>query len=513
MSVFSRKREFLFVIFLFTTVIISLVIITANNNQKTYRSKAQETISPTPVASPSAQIALLETEVVSNNGETNRLLDQYEQTTDEGEKQTIISNIENNLIQRKKNQISLLELSPISVYQKAFDQGIINKLQTVGNIKKNKLVEERIDRLQGIVNTTIYDDFENNRSYTDASFIPDDNQEEEINFYPADGQTFLSGTKAVLHNAIKIDKDQEVLGIASSVYAQDQEQQQQYIATVAPTHLIAVDITLIKTPPLDTLGEQKILVLLACLDDLDCAQLPAPQEIEQRINNEINEFFKRDSYNNMSLVAHTTSKWLKVKKEILINEQSKPWDETIGSWKLEKKILSEFARDIEFKEYERLAIILVKDDQGNGGESALGKRYKIKIADQTINSSILTVFAPLKSSYFFDSLYNTVDGNMSKFDKVFSHEFIHSLGGHHAGLTKTLGNTFISIDGLKDTALEEYGNSFEIMGTHTFGFYSNAYIKKEFAWIGQNKEANILKIDRDKPEGEYTLKKTLFVSL
>ncbi len=509
MRFFLRKREFFLLIFLIVLLLFSFVIIKTNNTQKIYRSRADENITPTPEASPSAQIALLETVIESKNIETDNLLNKYEQSTNQEEKQSIVSTLETNLTERNKNQISLLKLSPKAVYNKSFSKDKIEKLKRIGSAQNKELkTEEYLNKMTGTVNTTISDDFDHNTSYTTATFIPDDNDtEEEMNFYPTDGQTFLSGTKVTLNDAIRIDEDNKVLGV-SSVYAQEQKPQEKN--QQSQTHLVAVEIETIETPPLDTLGEQKVLVLLAKAKDVDESQLPTPQEIEDRINGPMKQFYEKNSYGKMTLTAEVVKKWYE-----MLSTQSTNNYEDITS------IITHAVNDnIDIKKYQNGRIMLVGIYQSDGprrivgeshGYSSLGKNSKIKINGDYLNfemnASVSAVYLLQDRESFFSSAYTNRDGTFSPFDFALIHETGHALGIQHARETSCDKNILIL---LRNNCInhddQEYGNDFDVMGNGTQDFRFNIYTQKSLKWLDNNHQSILTTIDPDKPYGQYTIK-------
>lgn len=219
------KTQIISLLFLFVIVGLTGFIITANRQQKTYRSKAEEIISPTPEASPSAQIALLEVELESKNSGLITLLEEYE-LGDETKKQNIVSVLETNLAERNKNQISLLALSPLSVYNKAFSKDMLDKLQAAGQIKEKQLVEERVD-IKGKIIKVHIDNFTQNTSHEEFIFTEDKNPNENIRLYPLDSNlNLISGSEIHITDGIKIKELEEELTsgyspFTSFAYAQE----------------------------------------------------------------------------------------------------------------------------------------------------------------------------------------------------------------------------------------------------------------------------------------------------
>lgn len=557
---YSVKQKITFFIFLFFIVISFLLVASINNQQKVYRSKAFESQSITPSPSSSAstpaqpasqdqeteEVKKIKAEIEELNNSLLSYLNEYANNKQE----SLLSLIKEKTQIRKEKLLALLDnnfnsktYNPKALYEKAFNQETIDKFPQV--IKENYL-EQRVS-FTGIVNTYIFDDFENKRSKTISTIIPENSQDEELQFYPADiFSSFLSGTKVKIDQAVKIkeEREEEVKGVESpNIDDIDINQiNNEKIKTLendelaeAKAKVVAVSITTIQTPPLETLGKQKVFVFLAKLPNVDESLLPAPQEIKDRLNSRINEFYEKNSYGKFSLNTEVVNnKWYQFNNPPI--KPTKSWKSAIYEFYDEyfyRKILKQAHQDgVDLKQYDNGRLLLIVAGAGLydltnvGGSSSLGKNTNInliytdnkkeeiqlKVSRAIIYLGIETLDSANKLSHFHEDMFAYRDENydkVSNFDRITIHELGHGLGAKHATDVDCKDNTLFSLpynilpeyrtitnDG-EICGYQEYGMD-DVMGSNTGSF--NAYIKTHFGWLEP------IKIDIKKPDGDYTLK-------
>lgn len=520
---FSIKTITPLILAFFLILIFSIILIT-NNQKKTYKSKAEEipVISPAPEASPSA---ILTQEIEAKNQEVLTTLDKYNsQPTDEQTKQELINKVK----ERNKKIREGLDISPYVIYQKAFDNNTLNKFPE----ETKPYLEQRLDKtITGLVNTYTADDFKNNKSYT-YSTITDEATNQEYNFYPTSEQTsfitYLSSTKVALNNSLKIKnlEKEQVKGEATIEETKLDETKSGIKTDNANTNIISIDIDNLELSSLNTLGNQKILVLLAKTPEIDENILPKPSEIKDRINGRINDFFKKNSYNKFSINADVIGKWYPVK----ISDQDHPYD--LVSW-FSKTILTTINQDIgpsqyDFGDYGRFVFVIALNKNissfGDSSEtlhgiSSFGNSQMIKIQKTATNitriqASQLLVFLDVENSSvseFTNTTYKTIDSEMSEFDQIFSHELGHSLGAMHAKTANIYSDAYWTPFFEENDILISTKNAFDIMGyppdiNNLSGFHFNSYIKHYFKWIGDDSSGALIRVNSKKPDGGYTLK-------
>lgn len=225
------------------------------------------------------------------------------------------------------------------------------------------------------------------------------------------------------------------------------------------------------SPPLPSVGEQKVLVLL--INFQDSGPIPATQQqVSDRIfNGSFQNFFQEQSYGMVHFTGDVYD-WITLPRNC--NDDQINWPESpFGNNEISIIIQN---NHIDLDQYDRL--VLLMNCGGGTGYSTLGKTT-VSIGDQEYQMSVA-------HAGLTDNVWNASLGHpfvFDYFDYVLSHEMGHSLGVRHANAWEC-GSTVLR----GNCNHIEYGNLFDTMGTGSFGLHFNAFYKDRLGWVpAQNK--------------------------
>lgn len=246
------------------------------------------------------------------------------------------------------------------------------------------------------------------------------------------------------------------------------------------------------TPPPDSVGNQKTLVLLVRYQDSPGAPV-SNQEVNDLIfKGQFQKFYKEQSYGNVSFSGKVMG-WYTLPRSC---NSTWPTYGTTQNHEVEDLII---ANNIDLSGYDHLVIVPQSTEgatgclSGNRGWSTLGKvifpvgpkKFKISITGDAI------------SNYYLSSPYPYAGApapSISLFENVLIHEIGHALGVMHANALDcgetSLGTNCNHI---------EYGNAFDVMGDEAYSLHFNAFYKELLGWIPPE---NSLLITRS---GRYTI--------
>lgn len=226
------------------------------------------------------------------------------------------------------------------------------------------------------------------------------------------------------------------------------------------------------TPPPDSVGKQKTLVVLIRFEDYAS---PLPATVNQVhnfvFNDHFQKFYKEQSYDKTSFYGDVLG-WYSIPGDCY------QYDPVINS--IEGLIAN---NNINLSGYDRL--MLVPQDCGNSrGWSFVGK-VDLNIRNTRYTLSVGMV--PIST--------NTISGGgFNRFEKVLSHEMGHSLGVVHANALDC-GEVSYS----NNCTHIEYGNYFDNMGFGSYSLHFNAHLKEILGWVLSQ---NTVLINRS---GRYTI--------
>lgn len=260
---------------------------------------------------------------------------------------------------------------------------------------------------------------------------------DRLNFYPTDELHLISGAEVKIEG-FQLD---EII--------------------VADTNKNNFQVTK-EAPPLESVGDQKTLVLL--INFLDSPPIPFTKEqaYDLAFNGQFQNFMKEQSYNKVSFSGDVLD-WVTLQRFGATAFAC----QSITHNELEKILIDNMNPN-----YGRL-LVLSNNNWAGGACSNVGK-----------------------TTHVFNGIaYNlSIAWSHARFDDVVSHELGHSLGVVHAN-GWDCGEEIL----YGDCQHIEYGNYFDIMGAGAYALHFNAFFKELLGWVGLE---NSLLIDKT---GRYTI--------
>ena len=282
------------------------------------------------------------------------------------------------------------------------------------------------------------------------------------NFFPDEKLIAVSGDEInvnglLLGNNLVVDAGQKRRGVpATAVGIQKKRRRDPIVDDINPYGKN-------DDPPTEqspTLGPQKIAVLL--LKSYGETDLPSKEDMEERIfRGPIQDFFKENSYDKMWLEGEVFG-WYEIENFDGIIEKGEPKDYINAALEADESL--------DLRGFERIVLVPTQH-KNHRGWGSVGK-----VGITTDKYGHLSVSYAMVSAASLDE--NTfIENSWTDFDHVFTHEFGHNLGVHHANsfeCENTISTGYCKHD--------EYGNRFDVMGSGGKGDF-NAYFKHVFDWI------------------------------
>ncbi len=245
---------------------------------------------------------------------------------------------------------------------------------------------------------------------------------------------------------------------------------------------LSSNISFLMSPPPDSVGEQKTLVLL--INFLD--SLPNTKTAEEvhdlTFNGQFQNFYKEQSYNKTWFTGDVYG-WFTLPRNDNCMFVEYPFaNNEVAS------IIKE--NNIDLANYDRL-VLAVSGVCSGGGQGTVGK-IQVMVGENTYPVSVAWVGA---APYTFDSQWASwASFPWTVWDFVLSHEIGHNLGVMHA-------NSWDCEDSIMygNCTHSEYGNFFDVMGYGFFGQHFNALYKELLGWIEPSETLTITN------SGDYTI--------
>lgn len=223
-----------------------------------------------------------------------------------------------------------------------------------------------------------------------------------------------------------------------------------------------------ESPPLESIGDQKTLVLL--INFLNSPSIPFAKEqaFDMIFNDQFQEFMKEQSYGKVSFSGDVYG-WITLQrngvKALACEYTSKV---SLSDTEIKNFVLT---NNINLDNYDRLLFIL--NQPFDGGCSHVGK---IDISFNNNSYRLSDAYIGLDK---FDAQRSTHPFKWIFLDHLLSHELGHSLGVYHANGwdcgTQVLYDEFCEH--------VEYGNLFDTMGHGLYSLHFNSFYKELLGWI------------------------------
>jgi len=367
--------------------------------------------------------------------------------------------LQNDIVKRKKLLVKAMRSDPESFL-----------LSTLTNQQRSDLKSmarncpETVNTVEGTLEILHADFFEKNTSKTQLVLKTKANK--KIVLYPAFGlsKNLISGMK-IRVKGLQIDNELAFDGTRS----------------LANTNNDFGGFDVLEAPTIDTIGEQRTIVILVNFQNTEQPSLTSDQIRDVFYNNpdSVNNYYRENSYNQVSFNVDVLG-WYTIPLT-----QSCSYN-TASSDLVTTNSIRAVDSSVNFNDYSRLIIVAPFGDCW-GGLSTVGQ-VSVNTQDGNIPLSIAYVNT--------DIAY--VNTNFPGI-KVYAHELGHGLGNYHAGFLNCYGASLLLPFGSCFTTL---GDIYDLMSGRYVGHF-NAYHKDNLGWFSSNK-IKIMQSNTD--NGQYIIK-------
>ncbi len=377
-----------------------------------------------------------------------------------------------NLVQiakaRQKNLEIMLEQNPDLVWQSLIPSSIKKDLPS----QVAEYIEKQVEIKKGVLEVIHVDDFERKDAHY-KYFIIDGSQRKEL---------YLAGGGDL---AVKSGSELNLKGFE-----------------VVPGKILSsVDgfINVLSEPPVDSLGAQKVLVVL--VNFLDSQNVPfTPQYAKKKIfDGALQAFFKENSYSKINLTGDVIGWYTLPRNSIIDGFYIGP--NFAGDYQGDE-VYRLIKNDVDVRDYTRIVIISF-NPRSTSGSSSIGR------ANYLINGvmhPLSVAFVDITNDLWLSP--STHPFNWTSIDFIFVHEFGHSLGLPHANAWFCDSSIIYGM-----CYHSEYGNSFDTMGTGSYSLHFNAQFKDILKWADDSTltitQSGNYTIDALESKGQYTGAKIL----
>lgn len=272
--------------------------------------------------------------------------------------------------------------------------------------------------VEGVLEVYVLDDFNNKTSQT--KYILNTTSGERLTIHPANGfKDFVESRTKLRIQGYRIDN--ELLFDGSASLAHLSLENSGFDVVEQPGN-----------PPI--VGVENVAIILLYSSDESMPTSPTIPEFNNFLNGKLNNFYKENSYNNMS-ISGSTYGWYPVDPSVCDSEGIK------------QVAISAADNDINFLNYDR--IIIVKSGMCIGGSGVVGLATLGKVPANTADGTVDLSFAWIKKI-----------SSISSYFSVIAHELGHNFGSHHASFLECGENTIATAG----CTIFEYGDAYDIMG-------------------------------------------------
>lgn len=279
---------------------------------------------------------------------------------------------------------------------------------------------------------------------------------EKLNFYPTQDVFLISGTRVKISKGFRLEEN--VVADASKR-----------------------NFHVLTTPPLDSVGEQKTLVLLVEFSDSDSGARPFTKEQAHNsiFNGQFQNFMREQSYNKVWFSGDVYG-WIRL-------ETSGAGVGCTGGIGIGTPAIKQFIvnNNINLGNYQRV-LFIISYPHISLGCSGVG-RWDIIIDGNTYRLSETWVNSNSPLFFIQPSWWGEQPFQWTNLDFLLAHELGHALGVIHANGWDCGEQILYS----EDCWNWEYGNSFDAMGSTGFSLHFNSYFKEIFGWVESGRALTI----------------------
>lgn len=355
-------------------------------------------------------------------------------------------------IERKELMKELMKEDPILFNNIAMSDSDRNTLSS--SIQDN--IEQQ-STISGKITTIAIDNTNQTSSYEYYIKTP----QEQYSFYPTSDTPLLSSTNV------------EITG-----YILDSQ---------LSTNTTENPVTVLGTePPIDSIGNQRTLVLLVKSFPGDAEPFTPAQAQDLVFNGQFQNFMKEQSYNKVSFSGDVYG-WVSAGQQLT---------STSVLYGVAQNLLLNAVNtnNIDLSNYDR--VVYLGKDFG-GGASSVGKYINtINNTPYNLSKTVIGLGSVSVDTYDQPSVWGVQPFTWTNLDYTLSHE----LGGHGLGVAHA--NRWLCTDGqilYGNCSHLEYGNYYDTMGSRSYSLDYNAYFKQKLGWIPDDKIISITN------SGTYTL--------
>jgi len=349
---------------------------------------------------------------------------------DKTTKETITAKLKNISKTRKVKMLYLIEKNP----RAALKLAIPKKTKTTFPAQVQKDIEEPVD-LKGTLEILHEDDFENKKS-KDYYYLKTPTQ--RFSLHTSDQHPSLLSSSKVRVIGIKLDDK-----IAFTT-----ENTLEVLEAAAP----------------DTFDEQKVVAILANFQNTSQPSL-TKAEVAESVFNQVNNYYEEISYNQTSFPGSIND---------IYGWYTLPIDQTCSSTTTRNEAIAAADASVDFSAYDRLIIVAPFGSScGWAGLGTIGK-YSISTQDGWVSLSVSWI----QSNHIAGTGWTTV-----------AHELGHNFGLHHASFLDC-GEVTITA-GKSGCTINEYGDSYSIMGQSSQKGHFNAPHKEYLGWLNASQVISV----------------------